>query len=60
MEAKVISEGTYSDPHEIIEINGHEIQYGGSAGDGFCHSHQSFDCIDNLSSEEKEAVRVAK
>jgi len=60
MKAKVISEGTFSDPFEIIEVNGHQIQYGGSAGDGFCHSHSSFYCAEHLTDEEKEAVKHAE
>ena len=44
------------DGAEIIECNGHRIQYGGA---GFCHTHGSFDCIDNLTDEEKEAIEKA-
>jgi len=48
------------DGSETIECNGHSIQYGhGSGGDGYCYSHQSFDCIENLTKEEQEAIRRA-
>lgn len=59
MKAQIISEGPYSDPYEIIEVNGHNIQYGGRAGDGYCHAHNSFYCAEHLTEEEKEAVRHA-
>jgi hypothetical protein len=39
---------------QLIEVGTHQIQYGGSCGDGFCYKHQSFDCI--LTGEEKQAV----
>lgn len=56
MKAKVVFVDPY-DGAELIEVNGHRIQYGyGSGGDGFCYIHQSFDCIDNLTDEEKEAI----
>ena len=59
IEAKV----TYTHPvdgAETIAVNGHEIQYGyGSGGDGFCYAHQSFECADRLTAEEKAAVNEA-
>lgn len=42
----------------VVFVN-HEIQYGGSDGDGYCYEHQSFDCILNLSSEEVDATEGA-
>jgi hypothetical protein len=45
---------------EMIRVNGHHIQYGGAAGDGFCYEHQSFDCVENLTDEERQAVKVAE
>lgn len=60
MKAKVIHTNSI-DGAETIEVNGHQIQYGyGNGGDGYCHEHQSFDCIDNLSAEEKQAVQEAE
>jgi hypothetical protein len=54
---------TYTDPidqHELIELStGHELQYGGSAGDGYCYTHQSFTCMANLTPEEEAAVQTA-
>lgn len=56
MKATVIE--TYPDGAELIEINGHKIQFGyGFGGDGYCYSHGSFKCIDNLTDKEKEAVK---
>lgn len=57
MEAKIVYVDRI-DGAELIEVGTHKIQYGyGSGGDGFCYNHQSFDCIDNLTDEEQEAVR---
>ncbi len=47
------------DGAEVIHVNGHELQFGyGTGGDGYCYGHQSFDCIDNLTDEEKEALKA--
>jgi len=60
MQAKVIHTHP-TDGAETIAINGHEIQFGyGSGGDRFCNTHQSFKCIDNLTDEEREAIRQAE
>lgn len=57
--AKVVY--AYDDGAEEIEVNGHRIQYGyGTGGDGFCYAHQSFECIDNLTPDEKAAVHDAR
>jgi len=45
---------------EVIEVNGHELQVGGSGGDGYCYKHQSFKCAENLTEEEKEAIKNAE
>lgn len=59
IKAKVVS--TYGDGAEEIDVNGHRIQYGhGTGGDGFCYAHQSFDCVDNLTAAEREAVHNAE
>lgn len=59
MEAKVVH--TYADGAEIIEVNGHEIQFGyGNGGDRYCYTHCSFDCADNLTEEEREAIKKAE
>lgn len=51
---------TCADGAQVIKINDHKIQLGyGSGGDGYCYSHDSFDCIDNLTDEEKVAIRAA-
>jgi len=36
-----------------IKVGDHEIHYGG-APDGFCYTHNSFDCV--LTPEEQQAV----
>lgn len=59
MKAKVIDNGN-PEYGELINVNGHQIQYGGANGDGYCYAHQSFDCLDNLTDEEKEAVKNAR
>jgi hypothetical protein len=50
---------TFEDPSTglvQVEVGGHEIQFGGSDGDGYCYAHQSFDCLDHLEPSETEAV----
>ena len=60
MEAKVVD--TYADGAEIIEVNGHKIQfgYGNVGGDGYCYTHCSFDCVNNLTEDEREAIKKAE
>ena len=59
MKAQVV----YTDPcdgAQTIDVNGHRIQFGhGSGGDGYCYVHQSFRCIDRLTSAERKAIRDA-
>lgn len=53
-----MAEYTYYNPihdHSEIKVGDHHLQYGGSCGDGFCYSHQSFDCV--LTEEELSEVR---
>ena len=60
MKAKVIYTSTI-DGTEVIEINGHKIQFGyDRGGDGFCYVHDTFQCIDNLTEEEWYAIKNAK
>ncbi len=48
------------DGAETISVNGHQIQFGyGDEGDGYCYAHQTFKCSENLTDEEKEAIRNA-
>jgi len=51
----------YDPVHNIeqIAVNGHEIQYGGGDGDGYCYAHQSFDCIERLTPAEQRAIDAA-
>ena len=57
MKAFVESQGERGD-WELITVNGHRLQYGGE-GDGYCYEHQTFECIERLTEEEREAVRNA-
>jgi len=57
MKAKVVY--TAQDTSEIIEIGDHRILCGGP-GDGFCSTHQSFKCIENLTEEEQFAFLNAE
>lgn len=41
---------------EEIRLGDHLLQYGGM-GDGYCYGHQSFDCMDELTDEERTALR---
>lgn len=41
---------------EQVDVNGHMFQFGGM-GDGYCYGHQDFDCIENLTPEESEALK---
>ena len=41
------------------KVNGHEFEFGGQ-GDGYCYSHQSFNCLENLSPEERKAIQEAE
>ncbi len=50
MQATVVYYDAINDV-ELIECNGHRIQFGGQGG-GYCFGHQSFDCLTNLSLEE--------
>ncbi len=59
MDAIIIYSGRSQDG-EVIAVNGHEIQFGGSGGDGFCYIHQSFNCLDNLTEEERKSIQNAK
>ena len=36
---------------EFIRTGGHNIQIGGSDGDGYCYEHQSFNCLEKLNSK---------
>jgi len=47
------------DGSEIIELDDHEFQMGG-IGDGYCYSHCTFDCLDNLTDAEREALKNAE
>lgn len=47
------------DTSEMIDVNGHSLQFGGH-GDGFCYEHQSFDCYDALTEEEWLAIGEAE
>ncbi len=47
------------DGAEQIEINGHNLQFGGP-GDGYCYTHQSFDCLPNLTPAEWRAINGAE
>lgn len=55
MQAKIVYYNSIRD-EEIIECNGHRLQFGGPAGDTYCYSHQSFQCIEELNSEERDAI----
>jgi hypothetical protein len=57
----VTAKVTYSrdDLVEIETSTGHKLQFGGMDGDGFCYSHQSFDCLGSLTAEEQAAVDAA-
>lgn len=44
------------DLYEVRTSTGHHIQFGGRDGDGFCYSHQSFDCVSNLTPDENKAI----
>jgi hypothetical protein len=53
--AKIIFTDPINDV-EQIEVGEHNIQFGGPAGDGYCYAHQSFECLGNLTPEEKSAI----
>ncbi len=42
----------------MIRLGKHHFGFGG-VGDGFCYECQSFDCIENLTPEEQQALNVA-
>lgn len=48
------------DGSEIIEVGTHRFQCGGPDGDGYCYLHDSFSCMDNLTDEERQALRDAE
>lgn len=47
------------DGAEQIVVDTHELQCGGQ-GDGYCYPHDSFDCIDNLTQDQRIALRFAE
>jgi len=54
---------TSHDGAQTVAIStGHKIQFGhgDGGGDGFCYAHQSFDCIERLTDEEKLVVKNAE
>ena len=59
-EAVILNSDTRAQNGELIKVGDHTIQFGGSDGDGFCYAHQSFDCVENLTNDERQAVREAK
>lgn len=50
----------YSPSHDVehIELEEHVLQFGGM-GDGYCYGHESFDCMEELSAEDLDAIRRA-
>ena len=44
--------------HETMVVDDHRIQLGGSEGDGYCYSHQSFDCFENLTDADRERAVI--
>jgi len=57
--AKIVSVNR-RDGAVVVECNGHRILFGDSGGDGFCFKHRSFKCINDLTEEEKEAIKNAE
>lgn len=47
------------DGAEQIVVGDHDLQCGGP-GDGYCYEHGSFDCMDNLTQDERIALAVAE
>lgn len=41
---------------EWMLVGDHKIQLGGNDGDGFCYTHQSFKCLENLTDEERDEM----
>lgn len=60
IEAHVTYENDIDSSCMIDVSTGHRFQFGGANGDSYCHSHQSFDCIEGLSLEEKTAINHAQ
>jgi hypothetical protein len=58
MDAVIVYESD-RDGQQLVAVGVHRIQFGGRDGDGFCYACQSFDCLDNLTDEEREAVSRA-
>lgn len=46
---------------EIVALStGHRIQFGGVNGDGYCYARggtHGFECLDNLTADERRALR---
>lgn len=63
VQAQIVHEDSIDGTLMIDTSTGHRLQFGmahGTGGDGFCHSHQSFDCYDELKSFERQAIAEAK
>lgn len=57
--AQVTSHDEIYDSTVVATSTGHELQYGGREGDGYCYGHQSFDCLDHLTPDEQAAIQAA-
>lgn len=44
---------------EQVRLGDHDFGFGG-VGDGYCYGHQSFDCIENLTPDERRALTAAE
>lgn len=55
MEAHVVHVDD-ADSSYTVAVNGHKLQFGGRDGDGYCYSHQTFECVDNLTDAEAAAI----
>lgn len=58
VEAHVVFEDSL-DGRADVEIDEHRIQIGGSDSDGYCHSHQSYECLATLTDDQVEAIAQA-
>lgn len=61
-EGQPVATVEYSDNlqgEEVIAFRDHRFQIGGQ-GDGYCYGHQSFECLDQLSTIERRVIAEAR
>ena len=55
--SRAVANYIYSDGAVQVKLNSHVLQLGfGNGGDGFCYTHTSFKCLDNLTEKQRKSL----